>query len=148
MEGKPPIPPDAARPAPEAEGSDPPGGGQGGHGLLPDGVKKALLTGMGALFTTEEGARRVAREWKLPKDVIGFIGQQAQGAKDDVLRVLSEEIRRFLESDGARRELARAFASLVVEVHAEVRFRSAEEGARPEVKATVRTRRKRPKGRR
>ncbi len=120
----------------ESQVEDLPGGGRG---LIPEGVKKALLAGVGALFMTEEGARRLARDWKLPKDVIGFIGQQASSAKDEILRVLSEEIRRFLESDAVRRELGKALESMTVEIHAEIRLRRDEGGAvRPEVKAAVR----------
>ncbi len=119
-----------------------------GRGLIPEGVKKALLAGVGALFMTEEGARRLARDWKLPKDVIGFIGQQASSAKDEILRVLSDEIRHFLESEVVRRELGKALESMTVEVNAEIRLRRDEGGtARPEVKATVRPRRAGHKGR-
>ncbi len=115
----------------------------GGRGLIPDAVKKAILAGVGALFMTEEGARRLAREWKLPKDVIGFIGQQATSAKEEVLRVLSDEIRHFLESDAVRRELGKALESMSVEVHAEIRLRRDQDGtAHPQVKAEVRPRRR------
>jgi len=110
-----------------------------GHGLIPDGVKKAILAGVGALFMTEESARRLARDWKLPKEVIGFIGQQAESAKEEVLRVLSDEIRRFLESDAVRRELGKALESMAVEVKAEIRLRREPGGRpRPEVTASVR----------
>ena len=116
--------------------------GAAGRGLIPDGVKKAILAGVGALFMTEEGARRLARDWKLPKELIGFIGQQAHSAKDEVLRVLSDEIRRFLESDVVRRELGKVLERMSVEVHAEIRLKRAEDGtARPEVRADVRPRR-------
>ncbi len=122
----------------------------GGRGLIPDAVKKAILAGVGALFMTEEGARRLARDWKLPKDVIGFIGQQANSAKEEVLRVLSDEIRRFLESDAVRRELGKALESMSLEVHAEIRLRRDQAGTpRPEVKAAVQPGRSRGrKGRR
>lgn len=130
----------------DGEQDDLPGGGRG---LLPDGVRKALLAGVGALFMTEEGARRLARDWKLPKDVIGFIGQQASSAKEEVLRMLSDEIRRFLESDAVRRELGKALESMSVEVHAEIRLRRDQDGsARPEVRAAVRPRRAGRKGKR
>ncbi len=120
----------------EAGSQDLPGGGRG---LIPDGVKKAILAGVGALFMTEESARRLARDWKLPKDVISFIGQQANSAKEEVLRVLSDEIRRVLESDVVRRELGKALESMSVEVHAEIRLRRDQDGApRPQVKASVR----------
>jgi hypothetical protein len=122
----------------------------GGRGFLPDGVRKAILAGVGALFMTEEGARRLARDWKLPKEVIGFIGQQASSAKDEVMRVFAEEVRRFLQSDAVRRELGKVLESMAVEVHAEIRLKPADDAgpARPEVKATVTPRGKRKKGKR
>ncbi|MGC3998305.1 MAG: hypothetical protein QM767_12855 [Anaeromyxobacter sp.] len=143
---------DADQPAPPSaeDVTGEPGGaaGAGRSGLIPDGVKKALLAGVGALFMTEEGARRLARDWKLPKDVIGFVGQQAQGAKEEILRVLSEEIRRFLESEVVRRELGKQLAGMAIEVNAEIRFRPVDgEAPRPEVKARVQPRRRAKKRR-
>ena len=111
-------------------------------GGLQDALRKALLAGMGAIFLTEEGARRLAREWKLPKELIGYLGSQASGAKDEILRIFSEEVRRFFESEAVRREFARAISSMVVEVKAEIRVRPSEDGGfEPEVKADVKARR-------
>lgn len=128
---------------PEADPLDgEPGTDAGGAGGLQDALRKALLAGMGAIFLTEEGARRLAREWKLPKELIGYLGAQASGAKDEVLRVFSDEVRRFFESEAVRREFARALSSMVVEVKAEIRVRPAEDGKlEPEVKADVKARR-------
>jgi hypothetical protein len=124
---------------PIAEGED----AGAGRGSIADGVKKALLAGVGALFLTEEGARRVARDWKLPKDVINFIGQQASGAKDEILRVFAAELRSFLESESVRREILKALSENAVEIRAEIRLRPVgEPGApRPDVKASIRSRR-------
>lgn len=148
MEGRPPFEdeeapaggPDALEP-PELEPDAP--AGAAARGLIPDALKKALLAGVGALFMTEEGARRLARDWKLPKEVIGFIGQQAQGAKGEVLRVFSDEVRRFLESESVRREFLKALSTTAIEVKAEIRLKPAEGGGapRPEVKAEVTARR-------
>ncbi|ABC81446.1 hypothetical protein [Anaeromyxobacter dehalogenans] len=158
MEGRPPFeddevpagePPDDAL---EDAGLEPDAAaGPGVRGLIPDTVKKALLAGVGALFMTEEGARRLARDWKLPKDVIAFIGQQAQGAKGEVLRVFSDEVRRFLESEAVRREFLKALSTTAIEVKAEIRLKPSVEGGtpRPEVKAEVKARRAgAPRGRR
>ncbi|HSN15975.1 MAG TPA: hypothetical protein VLT61_15185 [Anaeromyxobacteraceae bacterium] len=104
----------------------------GGRGVRAESVRKALLAGVGALFMTEEGARRLARDWKLPKEVITFVGQQARGAKDEVLRVFAEEVRRFLESDTIRREFWKALSDGALEVRAEIRVRpDAGRAARP-----------------
>jgi hypothetical protein len=117
-------------------------GAEAAGGGLQDALRKALLAGMGAIFLTEEGARRLAREWKLPKELIGYLGSQASGAKDEILRIFSEEVRRFFESEAVRREFARALSSMVVEVKAEIRVRPSEDGGfEPEVKADVKARR-------
>lgn len=150
MQGRPPFDDDDVREVePGPDPLDAPTGeaGGGARGLIPDTVKKALLAGVGALFMTEEGARRLAREWKLPKELIGFIGQQAQGAKDEVLRVFSEEVRRFLESERVRSEFLKALSGMAIEVKAEIRLKPAEDGkTTPEVKATVGRARPRRKG--
>jgi hypothetical protein len=122
--------------------------GAGSRGFIPDAVRKALLAGLGAFFLTEEGARRLAREWKLPKELIGYVGQQAVSAKDEILRVFSDEVRRFLESEAVRREFWKALSSMAIEVRAEIRLKPSNGGApRPEVKATVRPIPSKPKGR-
>ena len=130
---------------PPPEGDD-----SGLRGTIADGVKKALLAGVGALFLTEEGARRLARDWKLPKDVAAFIGQQATSAKDELLRLFGDEIRRFLESESVRREFWKELSGSTLEIKAEIRLRPAEgdgDGApRPEVKAEVKPRRAPRKG--
>jgi hypothetical protein len=105
-----------------------PGGEAGSRGLIPEAVKKAILAGVGAVFMTEEGARKLAREWKLPKDVIGFVGSQAQAAKDEILRAVGEEIRRFLQSEALRREFLNALAESTVEVKMEIRVRPDADG--------------------
>jgi hypothetical protein len=112
------------------------------RGSITDGVKKALLAGVGALFLTEEGARKLARDWKLPKDLAAFIGQQAQSAKEDILRMFTDEIRRFLESELVRREFLKALSENTIEIRAEIRLRPDAQGApRPEVSAEVKSRR-------
>jgi hypothetical protein len=119
-------------------------GEEGPRGSLADGVKKAILAGMGALFMTEESARRLAREWKLPKELIGFVGQQAQGAKEEVLRVFADEFRRFLESETVRTEFWKALAENTIEIRAEIRVRPDAGGKpRPAVEVSAKARRPR-----
>ena len=121
---------------------------EGSRGSLADGVKKALLAGMGALFLTEESARRLARDWKLPKEVIAFVGQQAQGAKDEILRVFAGEIRKFLESESVRKEFWKGLTENTVELEMRIRFRPDPDGRpRPAVEASARRSARPRKGR-
>ncbi len=90
-------------PPPERLSGDDPGAPR--LGFIADVVRKAVLTGVGALFLTEEGAKKLAREWKLPKELAGYLVSQAAGAKDEILRVVGTEMRRFFESEAFRREI-------------------------------------------
>ncbi len=119
-------------------------GPEGSRGSLAEGVKKAILAGMGALFLTEENARKLARDWKLPKELIGFIGQQASGAKDEILRVFADEFRRFLESEAVRSEFWKALGDNAIEIRAEIRFRP-DAGGKPRPAVTTSARAKRPR---
>ena len=102
---------------------------------------------MGALFLTEESARRLARDWKLPKELIGFVGQQAQGAKEEILRVFAGEFRRFLESEAVRKEFWKGLTENAIELDVKIRFRPDAAGDRKAaVQASARTRKPR-KGR-
>lgn len=103
-------------------------GGDSGRRFVTDAFRKAFLAGVGAIFMTEEGARRLAREWKLPKEVLGFVTSQAAGAKDEVMRVVSEEIRKFFQSESLRREFVKLLGSMSVEVHAEIRIKESSGG--------------------
>jgi hypothetical protein len=114
-----------------------PGGEGGARAFMADAVRKAVLTGLGAVFLTEESARKVAREWKLPRDVVSYVVQQAGGAKDEIVRVVSEEVRKFFENPALRRELIRMISSMSIEIQAEVRLKPARTGKKVEAKVDV-----------
>ncbi len=110
-------------------------GAPGARSFVAEAVRKAVLTTVGALFLTEEGARKLAREWKLPKEVAAYLVAQAHGAKDEILRIVGQEVRRFLESEAFRGELKRMLSEMTVEVQAEVRLKESKgrPAARPQV---------------
>jgi hypothetical protein len=90
--------------------------------FVPDFVKKVAVAGLGALFMTEEGLRSLAGQLKLPKEMLGVILSQAEKTKDDIGRVVSEELRRFLQSDKLREEFLKLLAGMTLEIKAEVRL--------------------------
>ncbi len=118
----------------------------GARGFVADAVRKAVLTGLGAVFLTEEGARKLAREWKLPKEIVSYVVGQAGGAKDEIVRVVNEEIRKFFQSEALRREFLRLLSSMSIEVHAEIRLKPSGGQPGPEIKLHgVKPRVRRPK---
>ncbi|CAN5886890.1 hypothetical protein BH11MYX3_BH11MYX3_25930 [soil metagenome] len=110
--------------------------------LVPELVKKTFAAGMGAVFSTEEGIRRLARE-NLP-DAVGYIASSADGAKDKVFEVIARETREFLGTLNLTEEIAKILTTLSFEIKTEIRFIPNSErltGAEPDVKASVRLKR-------
>jgi len=111
--------------------------------LVPELVKKTFAAGLGAVFSTEEGIRKIARE-SLP-EVAGYIASSADGAKDKVFDVIARETREFLANLNVSEEIAKILTTLSFEIKTEIRFIPNSDrfvGAEPDVKASVRIKRK------
>lgn len=93
-----------------------------GKGFVPDFVRRMAWAGLGAVFMSEEGIRRLAGQLKLPKEALGFLLQQAEKTKDEIGRVVSDEVRKVLQSDRVRDELLKMIAGMTIEVRAEVKL--------------------------
>src|SRR4051812_9362616 len=110
--------------------------------LVPELVKKTFAAGMGAVFSTEEGIRKLARE-NLP-EVAGYIASSADGAKDKVFEIVARETREFLSNLNLTEEIAKILTTLSFEIKTEIRFIPNSErlmGSEPDVKASVRLKR-------
>jgi hypothetical protein len=108
--------------------------------LVPDIVRRTFYAGLGALFTTEEGIRKIAGDFQLPKDVVNFLINQAAASKDELFRMIAKELRGFLESANLSGELQKLLTSLSFEIKTEIRFIPNEEsvgGVKPDVKRQV-----------
>jgi hypothetical protein len=115
-----------SEPEPDTDPLDPASGAEEGvrlGGIVPDLIRKAVVTGLGAVFMTEEGLRHLAGQLKLPKELMGSVMAQADRTKAEVTRVIGEELRRFLNSEVLRKELLQALSGMTVEIKAEVRLR-------------------------
>jgi hypothetical protein len=99
---------------------------EGKLGFVPELVKRVAVAGLGALFMTEEGIRSLAGQLKLPKEVLGFILSQAEKTKDDIGRIISDEVRRFLQSEKLREEFLKLLTGMTVEINAKVRLTPSE----------------------
>ena len=107
------------------------------EGFIPDIVKRTFYAGLGAVFTTEEGIRKIASDLKLPKDVANYLIQQAAASKDELFRVVGNELRGFLETVNISGELQKLLTSLSFEIKTEIRFIPNDEavgGVKPNVK--------------
>ncbi len=107
------------------------------EGIIPDIVKRTFYAGLGAVFTTEEGIRKLASEFHLPKDITNYLIQQAASSKDELFRVVAKELRGFLQDVNISGELQKLLTSLSFEIKTEIRFIPNDEavaGVKPDVK--------------
>jgi hypothetical protein len=93
-----------------------------GARFVPEFVRKMAWAGLTAVFMSEEGIRRLASQLKLPKEGLSFLLAQAEKTKDDIGRVVSEEVRKFLQSERLRDELLKLLAGMTIEVKAEIKL--------------------------
>src|SRR6185295_16852674 len=86
----------------------------------------------------------IARELKLPKEVVSYLFMQVDVTKNGLYRAVAKEIRDFLEHTNVADELTKALTKLSFEVKTEIRFipndAAPGEGKlpRPDVRASVR----------
>ncbi|AKF81663.1 hypothetical protein SAMN05443572_103607 [Myxococcus fulvus] len=98
------------------------GRASGPAGFVPEFVRRMAVAGLGALFMTEEGIRNLAGQLKLPKEALGFILSQAEKTKDEVTGAITEELRRFLQSEKLRDEFLKLVSGMTLEIKAQVRL--------------------------
>lgn len=114
--------------------------------LVPELVRKTFAAGLGAVSSTEEGIRKMARDVSLP-DVAAYIASSADGARGKVWDVIARETREFLANLNITDELAKVLTTLSFEIKTEVRFIPNSErltGSEPDVKTAVRVKRSKP----
>ena len=110
------------------------------EGLVPDLVKRTFYAGLGAVFTTEEGIRKLAQDFSLPKDVASYLINSAQSTKDELFRIVAKEMREFLENLNIGHEVAKLLTTLSFEIKTEIRFIPNDEavgGVKPDIKKAV-----------
>jgi hypothetical protein len=109
-------------PDPLLDDDDRQGRASGPAGFVPEFVRRMAVAGLGALFMTEEGIRNLAGQLKLPKEALGFILGQAEKTKDEITRVVTDELRRFLQSEKLRDEFLKLMSGMTVEIKAQIRL--------------------------
>jgi hypothetical protein len=115
------------------QGASPDEADGGLRGRATDFMRKALVAGVGALFLTEVGIRGMVGELKLPKEIIGSLLSQADRTKQDVVRIMGEELRRFFESAQLHQEILKLLTDVTIEVKTEIKLHPEGRGVRSEV---------------
>jgi hypothetical protein len=110
--------------------------------FIPEVVKRTFLAGLGAVFTTEEGIRRLAQDSHLPKEVASYFLTQAQATKKELYRIFAGELRGWLDHLDLAQLLVRVLTSLTFEINTQVRLiPTGNNLVRPDIRPRVTVRR-------
>jgi len=85
-------------------------------------ARRILLTGLGAIFMTEEGIRKAVGEMKLPKDAVGYVLDTVLKQKDELLGMVASELGKFFSKVKVHEEVQKALSGLQLHLDAKLTF--------------------------
>jgi len=118
-------------------------------GAVPDLLGRTIMTGLGGIALTEETVRGLLKDLSLPKDAVAFLVSQSEKTREEIVRVVAQEMRSYLESRDISNELKTALTGLKVELKTEISFKLDDAGTlTPAIKTETQTDTKPPQRRR
>ena len=103
---------------------------------VPDTVKRALFTGAGMLFMTEEGVRKAVSEFNLPREAVNYLVKQSEKGKAEFFANLRKEMRWFLSRVDAVQLTKSVLDGLSLEIQATFTLRTKEPSEKSAAKAS------------
>ncbi len=117
---------------------------------VPDTVKRALFTGAGMLFMTEEGVRKSLSEFNLPREAVNYLIKQSERGREEFFANLQREMHWFFSRIDATRLVKALLNDLSVEINATITLRTKKPTEKPLAEAVRHkapvSKRKRSKG--
>lgn len=110
-------------------------------GVIPDGLKRSVLNGVGSVLLNEDSLRATLSEKNLPKEAVGLLLGQADVMRKEILRIVSGEIRVFLENMDFGGEISKILTAISFEIKTEIRFVPNDQAFKPSIKNKVKMRR-------
>lgn len=98
-----------------------PGFGSRSSRMLGDLARRALMTGIGAVFMSEETLKSSLGEMKLPKEAMGYVVAQADRTKKEIVAAIARETREFLSKLEVDKMVARALVGNTIEISTKIR---------------------------
>jgi len=105
-----------------------------------DAVRKAVGSGIRSVLGSEEWVRSTIKE-VLPRELVTYMKKQADTARDEVVRIIGAQTKRFLEGIDVGGEIQKILTALSFEVKTEIRFIPNDQKVKPDVKVNVRAKR-------
>jgi len=144
------MPRDDAPPTPDdptdsnGPGGPPPGGAADDPERPPrrvsDTVRKALASGFRAARAGEEKLRGMVGD-ALPKDVTAYFKGAIDTGREEIVRLVGAQFKKFLEGIDVGGEVAKILTAVSFEIRTEIRFIPNDKKLKPEVKTSIRPKR-------
>ena len=96
--------------------------------VLGDLARKALMTGIGAVFMSEDSVRTQLSEMKLPKEAMGAVINTADKTKKEIIDVIARETRAFLSRLEVEQMVGRILVGTTIEINTRIRIMPKEGG--------------------
>jgi hypothetical protein len=93
-----------------------------GSKSIGDLARRALMSGIGAVFMSEENLRQQLSEMKLGKDAVGYVVGQADKTKREIIDVVARETRAFLSRLEVEKMVGRMLMGTTIEVQTRIRI--------------------------
>lgn len=110
---------------------------------MSDTVKKAISQGFRAARSGEEKIRGMVSD-AMPKELVTYIKGAIDTAREEVVRVVGNQTRKFLEGIDVGGEVAKILTALSFEIKTEIRFIPNDQKIKPDIKTTVRPKKVKP----
>lgn len=91
-------------------------------------ARKILLTGVGAIFMTEETVRKTLSDLKVPTDAVGTLMDTLRKQKDEVMKLIAKELSQFLSKIKVHEELQKALSGMQMHLDVKVNFSKRKKG--------------------
>ncbi|MBM4279880.1 MAG: hypothetical protein FJ137_03735 [Deltaproteobacteria bacterium] len=93
-----------------------------GSKSIGDMARRALMSGIGAVFLSEENLRQQLSEMKLGKDAVGYVVGQVDKTKREIIDVVARETRAFLSRLEVEKMVGRMLMGTTIEVQTRIRI--------------------------
>lgn len=118
---------------------------KGLEAMIPGILRRSIISGLNTALS-EDGFRGAVSDKNIPKEAVGFVLSQADNTRKEILRIVSREVRTFLENVDFGGEIAKILTTLSFEIRTEVRFIPNDEALKPNIRNRVKIKRIREDG--
>jgi len=90
--------------------------------LVPDVLKKALVLGVSGEFFSEDTIRKMLSDIQMPSDLVQFVIQQTAKSKNELIRIVAEEIRNIIVQAQIGEQVKKFIKGFKINIKLEVSF--------------------------